>query len=491
MKVLKVLFFSLSGLIIASCVGIVVCALNPSLTASFAKKVENMMSTGSDEADGSAESTGIQPLDSVASPVASPDGGGSGQTDDSPASVPSEIDSPGQAGEDSPASAGSPSDPGSPRQADRISAGTIYSTYVDDNGSLWTWGRGQDGELGNGKNGMDYREAMPVKVMENVVSVSACDGDDDGGMFTAAVQADGSLWMWGANNIGQLGFNGGNAEGGWGVDICQTVPVKVMDDVATVSCGLYDTAAVKTDGSLWVWGLLFSENGREEEPSAPVKIMDDVSSVSCSGICNAAIKTDGSLWTWGRFAGNGYQKNAEGELQSQTVPMKLMDDVARVSCGNGHVAVVKTDGSLWVWGTNGYGQLGLEGDDRTESGPVLADSISFQGVPVKVMEDVAFVACSYGNTAVIKTDGSLWTCGWNEYGQVGNGESGDDLILSAPVKVLDNVSSVSCSMSHMLAVKNDGTLWTWGGNIGGTIYDPEAGEENEILPFPTEVIISR
>lgn len=115
-------------------------------------------------------------------------------------------------------------DMGKPGQANKISAGTFYSGYIDENGSLWMWGRGQDGELGNGKSGSSYIQDTPVKILDNVVSISTCDGDDDGNMFTAAIQSDGSLWMWGANTYGQLGNGGGgNAIGGWSKS-CQTTP---------------------------------------------------------------------------------------------------------------------------------------------------------------------------------------------------------------------------------------------------------------------------
>ena len=376
-----------------------------------------------------------------------------------------------------------------PGQSSRISAGTFYSGYVDPDGGLWMWGRGQDGELGDGVNERGYIRTTPVKVLDNVVSVSTCEGDDDGGMYTAALQADGSLWTWGTADYGMLGNGGGgNAEGGW-VEECQNVPVKIMDDVAAVSCGWLAAAAVKTDGSLWMWGTL-CQDGALIPQMTPVKMMDDVVAVSRAFLNTAVIKTDGSLWMWGasNAIGNGYEGDSTiNSIRYQSTPVKIMDNVAAVSCGISHSAAIKTDGSLWVWGSNEYSQLGVAG-----GGDTTIEGLTFQSVPAKIMENAAAVSCGYGNTAVVKTDGSLWTWGWNEYGQVGNGRKGEadgnwyGLTQETPVKVLDNVSAVSCSMSHMLATKTDGTLWTWGTNLGGT-----ADLDSTTITRPAQVLINR
>ena len=277
-----------------------------------------------------------------------------------------------------------------PGQGNRISAGTYYSGYVDPDGGLWMWGRGDDGELGDGISGDRDIQAVPVKVLDNVVSVSASEGDDDGGMYTAALQADGSLWTWGNAWGGLLGNGGGgNAVGGW-VEECQNVPVKILDDVAAVSCGRSSAAAVKTDGSLWMWGPVYLD-GFIRVHTTPIKVMDDVAAVDCGYLNTAVIKTDGSLWAWGAsvMVGNGYEGNTTmGSNLHQTIPVKLLDDVAAVSCGSSFSAAIKTDGSLWTWGTNEYSQLGVAG-----GGDTTIEGFTFQSVPAKIMENAAAVSC--------------------------------------------------------------------------------------------------
>lgn len=172
------------------------------------------------------------------------------------------------------------------------------------------------------------------------------DGDQ-----TAAIKTDSSLWMWGG--IFAIGLD--STGSGY-----QTTPKKVMDDVAQVSCGGNFTAVVKTDGSLWTWGYGYNGtlgNGAEANSSTPQKIMDDVAQVSCGADFAAAVKTDGSLWTWGsnRVGQLGFEpvktgSGAFASTQPQLTPKKVMDGVAQVECGNSCMAVIKTDGSLWTWG---------------------------------------------------------------------------------------------------------------------------------------------
>ena len=124
--------------------------------------------------------------------------------------------------------------------------------------------------------------------MDGVVSVSVSDDT------YAAIKEDGSLWMWGKNSDGQLG-NGTTND--------SAVPVRVLENVVAVSCDSSNTAAITKDGSLWMWGAKSGLCNEFYDLSAlqtvPIKIMENVRSVNCNGFVTTVAKTDGSLWVWG------------------------------------------------------------------------------------------------------------------------------------------------------------------------------------------------
>jgi alpha-tubulin suppressor-like RCC1 family protein len=367
-------------------------------------------------------------------------------------------------------------------KANVVSAGGNHTGLIDKNGSLWMWGLYKP--VGNGL----WKPApVPAKVLDNVVSVS------NGSNHTAAIKTDGSLWMWGSNNSGELG-NGGignihDSEGG----IYQNVPVKVMDKVASVSCGDGYTAAIKTDGSLWMWGanndMQLGNNGvgnvQDEIYGAyqtlPVKVLDNVVAVSCGSSHAAAIKTDGSMWWWGYLGVMSDNNSVSATYYAE--PVKVMDNVAAVSCGGSHTAALKTDGSLWMsGGDNGWGQLG---DSSSTEGRSPAD-------PIKVMDGVASVSCGGSHTAAVKTDGSLWVWGSNEFGELGSSTGNAKVpyyntvsasydsfpVQTVPVKLMDGVTAISCGNSYTMIVKTDGSVWACGSNEVGKLGNNGKGNNS-------------
>lgn len=350
-----------------------------------------------------------------------------------------------------------------------LTCGNSNTAFIKPDGTLWAFGS-VSYLLGNTSGNLSTLfgsyQTVPLKLMDDVTSASI--GLD----HMAAIQADGSLWVWGNSFDGQVGNGAGFIL--YTEEDCQTIvdaPVKIMDNVAAVSCGDSFTAAVKTDGTVWTWGLndlgqlgngeCGGVSGTYTTQLRPVKVLDGARTVACGRSQTAAIKTDGSLWMWGAL-GNAFQ----------SVPVKVMDNVAAVSCGQGHTAILKTDGSLWTFGNNTLGQLG----DGTLVGKTT---------PVKIMDNVRAVSCGSDFTSAIKTDNTLWIWGSNEFSRLGNGGvsnaqvSLDGLqipVQTTPVKILDNVAGVSCGGQHGAAIRMDGSLWTWGsdlrGQLGRGITDP-------------------
>ena len=137
-----------------------------------------------------------------------------------------------------------------------------------------------------------------------------------------------------------------------------------------------------------------------------------------------------------------------------------MTDVAAVSAGESHTMILKTDGTLWACGSNNHGQLG---DGTT----------TYYRTPIQVMNDVAAVSAAADHTMILKTDGTLWACGGNKYGQLGDGTTTDRHI---PVQVMNSVAAISAGGHHTMYLKTNGSLWACGGNGVGQLGD---GTKNE------------
>lgn len=159
------------------------------------------------------------------------------------------------------------------------------------------------------------------------------------------------------------------------------------------------------------------------------------------------LKTDGSLWAFGR---NTYGQLGNGTTDWQETPVKVMDNVVQASAGGNVSMAVKKDGSLWAWGENEYGNLGVgtKGDSRKS--------------PVKIMDNIRYVQAGRQNSMAIDRSGNLWIWGNNSHGQLGDGTTTDRL---APVKIMSGVSQVSGGENSTLIVFQDGTLWRLGPGV--------------------------
>ncbi|MCL2352253.1 MAG: InlB B-repeat-containing protein, partial [Firmicutes bacterium] len=318
--------------------------------------------------------------------------------------------------------------------------------------------------------------------------------------YGMAIDKDNRLWAWGDNSNGQLGD---------GTTAAKNAPAIIMSDAAEVTCGMNTTAVIKTDGTLWMWGLdvnslqpvyiadnvksvsLASGNGAYvrttgalyafgggywgnigtgdqagaayDAPRIPMYMSSGVKKVSVGYMNMYALRNDGSLWAWGWGALGQIGDGANSTFN--IVPKQIMSGVADVTGAMRQTLAIKTDGSLWAWGTNTFGQFG----DGSKN-----DSYS----PVKIGDGYREVVCGQKHTAVIKTDGSLWTFGYNAYGQIGNGKSGAD--QPTPVKILDNIAGAACGWYNTFAVKQDGSLWGWGLNNNRQLGDRDLTTGNAL-----------
>lgn len=317
---------------------------------------------------------------------------------------------------------------------------------------LWVFGSGSFGMLGD--NTVDNKSS-PVQTIASGTNWKAVSAGVWQGYASAGIKTDGTLWIWGYNGFGFLGDN---------TTTYRSSPVQTVaggTNWKQISIGYLHMAAVKTDGTLWAWGSNSGKLGDNTttNKSSPVQTVaggTNWKQVSCGQNHTSAIKTDGTLWTWGTNANGILGTNDTTTRSSPVQTVTGGTNWVNLSSGYDHMAAIKTDGTLWLWGTNSHGQLG---DDTTasKSSPVqtVAGSTNWKQL-----------SCGSFSTSAIKTDGTLWTWGRNDYGQLGDNTINPK---SSPVQTVSggtNWKIVSVGAFCSSAIKTDGTLWLWGDNLG-------------------------
>jgi alpha-tubulin suppressor-like RCC1 family protein len=324
--------------------------------------------------------------------------------------------------------------------------------------AVWTWGINTSGQLGTGSTTSVTSPGTVLGIGQTWLQVSAGQG------HTAAVKTDGTLWTWGNNSKGNLGS---------GTTTATSSPVTVAGGGTTwssVSAGYQITAAIKTDGTLWTCGYnnygQLGNNSTVNTSSFATTAgggttwsQVSVYGTSFSGLL-AAIKTDGTLWTCGYGTGGGLGNGSTANTSSPGQVAGGGTNWAQVSCGyNAFTAAVKTDGTLWTCGYNAVGQLGNGSTTNTSSpGTVSGGGTTWSQV-----------SCGGNFIAAIKTDGTLWSWGQNGSGQLGTGNFTN---YSSPVTIAGGGTTwkqVSTGQLGGAAVKTDGTLWTWGRGTAGLL----------------------
>lgn len=307
----------------------------------------------------------------------------------------------------------------------------------------------------------------------HVVSVSA------GGNFTVAVKDDGTVWEWGNDYSGQLGI------GVWDNNNDTPYPtpweVSGISGVTAVATGDMHVLAIKSDGTVWSWGNNYSGelgNGTNNYSDVPQQVpsLSGVIAVSASNMLSMALKSDGTVWTWGNNS-NGQLGN--GTTQSSSIPVQVqgLSGVIAIAAGNPNYEVaLKSDGTVWAWGANGNGQLG-----NGSSAYSVAGTDSW--VPVQVSGLTGIVKISTNDhTLALKNDGTLWGWGGNGCGQVGAPVTGwcGNFWYTVPEQIggVSNIKAVAAGYGYSVVIENDGSVWTWGtngscGNLGYGFEDIE------------------
>ncbi|WP_420266971.1 Ig-like domain repeat protein [Candidatus Magnetominusculus dajiuhuensis] len=332
-----------------------------------------------------------------------------------------------------------------------VSAGGYHSAGIKSDSTLWTWGYNGYGELGD--NNTLYYAVFPEQI-----GTSAWASVATGYYHTLGIKSDGTLWAWGYDYYGQVGDNSTSSY--------VYSPKQIgTSKWSSITAGVYHTLGIKSDGTLWAWGYNYYGqlgDGTYTSRYSPVQIGTSANwvSVTAGYYHSLGIKSDGTLWAWGY---NGYGQLGDNNTSTYyvTSPEQIgTSQWSSISAGGYHTLGLKSDGTLWAWGYDYYGQVG---DNST---------LSYVYSPKQIgTSKWSSISAGDYHTLGIKSDGTLWAWGYGSYGQLGDNNT-TAYAVNSPEQIGTSAwASVSAGSYHSLGVQSDGTLWAWGYNGEGQLGD--------------------
>ena len=402
-----------------------------------------------------------------------------------------------------------------------ISSHTNHAVALKRDGTVWSWGKNdwgwwsdQWGKLGNNLKG---HSATPVQVVgpSGIGYLTGITAVVTGSNHSLALRNDGTVWAWGENYYGQLGngdtYNSSPVPTQVAGLIASTLlapsnltATAVSGSVAltwtavtgaksynvyrsttrvgpgtllgnTASINYSDTSAVS--GTTYYYYVTAVAGTLESIPSSKVvaqagtgtvQTVSTMKSVGGGFYHSAAVGTDGSLWTWGS---NNFGELGKGTTSDSSTPAKLtsISGVNAVTGGNDHMVALKTDGTVWAWGYNYHGELGNGTKTGNTANGTPGQVLTAAATP---LTGITAVRGGFWHTLALKSDGTVWAWGNNDWGQLGNGSatpSYGGVAYAAQVTGLSNVVAIAAGHWHSVAVKSDGSVWTWG--LNSTSWD--------------------
>ena len=365
----------------------------------------------------------------------------------------------------------------------KLGTGSSHSIFVKGDGSAWSAGWNNMGQLGDGST---ISRSNPVQVVDaggssltNTISAS-------GGMWHSMIlKSDGTMASFGRNNYGQLGD---------GTLVNRSNPVQVLHDASSMApfpqfsikvtaAGSYHTVYLKGDGTVWASGLNSNGqlgDGTTTQRTKPVHVMDG-SGNPLSGILGISageghtvyLKGDGTVLAGGR---NDFGQLGDGTTTQRTKPVQVMDGsgnplsgVVGIYAGEHHTVYLKGDGTVWASGFNSDGQLG-DGTTTDRTNPVQV--MNGSGNP---LSGVVGISAGETHTVYLQGDGTVWAVGCNFDGRLGDGTT---LNRTNPVQVLDGsgnplsgVVGIYAGECHTVFLKGDDTVLAAGDNGNGQLGD--------------------
>jgi alpha-tubulin suppressor-like RCC1 family protein len=336
-------------------------------------------------------------------------------------------------------------------QAGTIASGNHYTVLVKPDGTVWAWGNNDQGQLGDGTQTNRWR---PTQVAGLTDVVAAAVGLD----FSLVLTSTGTVWAWGGNSCGQVGD---------GTTTLRLTPVSLaLTNIVAIAAGGQHAMAMQADGTVYVWGRndfgQLGNGGTTNNPTPTINTSFASASAIGGGFYHTlVVKSNGTVW--------GAGSNASGQLgvaslTSQLTPVQMggsMTTAVAAVGGENHSVILLADHTVLAVGLNNHGQLGNAGS--TTSTPATVSGLT----------SVKEIGAGKWDSGALKTDGSIWTWGYNFDGQVGDGAGGD---RTAPVHATTSTGltagqTFGFGHFHTIVADDTGVVWGWGYNALGMVGD--------------------
>ena len=371
--------------------------------------------------------------------------------------------------------------------------GNGYSLALSADGTVYTWGRNEYGQLGNGAITANSPVPVVVKTAGTPMEGKTITQLSAKVWYALALASDGTVYSWGFNSWGQLG----NGTTGTANNASSPVAVKTAGTpmngktITQVAAGATHSLALATDGAIYAWGKNeYGQLGNDSTTNSSVPIVVKTAGTPMAGKTiiqihagyehSLALASDGTVYAWGRNNSGQLGKNDATDAHIPTAVQTLGTPMAgkvivQLAAGNSQSMALASDGTVYTWGWNQYGQLG----NGTTTNSRIPVAVVTTGTPL-AGKTISQIAAGNAHALAMTDDGAIYSWGWNQYGQLGNNST---INSSLPVivkttgtplagKMITQIASGGSPNSLVLA--NDGTMYTWGwgqhGQLGnGTI----------------------
>ena len=356
-----------------------------------------------------------------------------------------------------------------------LAVGGSFVYARDNKGVLRVWGDNQFGQLGKGHTSQNLKvfefktKRTELDVTQLVDIVTASD-------YSFMLMADGSVWGVGNNSYLPLTVKGSSHS--------THVRTNLPEAPAAMATGFGHAMMLTENGEIYTWGRNSEYqlgNGKRKNLQEPYKVeLENIVQIACGGKFSIALDADGQLWGWGD--NEHYQLSPE---KKATIPAPIRIDtgdidIAYIDACGGSIVLLDTEGTLWTWGRNDFHQLGYNTKGKPTKEP--------QAVPLPL--PVTYVAAYSSQTYAILTDGSLWSWGNNSYGQLGQGFRSSSTEGVLPAQVWDSdVVLVQGGSLFCVAMLEDGTVLTAGISKFGQQGEGTSQSKYTLAPNGMDLII--